>query len=166
MNKGFTLIELITVLALMSILLTVAIIGGLSYQDWAKFNHEETAAEEIFYAAQNELTTLNASNALEVKITSNLLDGDNFDSRYILGQSNDEGTLLSSSIINTIKYDTDKYYSWEEIWNNGNLNNQNLSKQKRTILSLQAVSGDYDKYLDYLSLTGDEKKNLHSIKVL
>ena len=57
-NSGFTLVELIVVLVLMMILLSLVIFGGLSWQDWSRFKHENTVAEDLFYAAQNQLTAL------------------------------------------------------------------------------------------------------------
>ena len=63
-NAGFTLVELIVVLLLMSILLGATLFAGLGWQDWSQFRHEEACAENIFYAAQNQLTELDSSGAL------------------------------------------------------------------------------------------------------
>ena len=85
-NSGFTLVELIVVLVLMAIVLGVTVSAGLGWQDWAKFNHEDTMAEEIFFAAQNQLSELDASGALENKNNAPLLKtGENgYDSNIVL----------------------------------------------------------------------------------
>ncbi len=36
-NAGFTLVELVIVLALMVILLSITITGGLAWQEWSRF---------------------------------------------------------------------------------------------------------------------------------
>ena len=57
-NYGFTLVEMIVVLVLLMILITLSIGGLFAWQDWSRFKQENTSAELIFYAAQNQLNDL------------------------------------------------------------------------------------------------------------
>ena len=75
-NKGFTLVELIVVLVLMAILFSVAAVGILGWIDWVTFTKENGTAEDIFYAAQNQLTDLDSSGALNRRVTSEI-EGNN-----------------------------------------------------------------------------------------
>ena len=71
-QKGFTLVELIVVLVIMVILLSLGIGGILAWQDWSKFKKENTAAETIFYALQNQFTEYDASGVFDDKITDEI----------------------------------------------------------------------------------------------
>ena len=147
-DKGFTLVELVVVLALMAIILSITIFSGLAWQDYARFNHEEATAEDIFFAAQNQLTELDASGAMEGKIQSALYaEGTtNYDSDYVLATAANHDTVFDNKIIyenGTSEGDTLKYM-WDDIWDSFKANK---TKQNGTILKLSAVNGDYDKYL-------------------
>ena len=145
-NSGFTLVELIVVLVLVTILISLTIFGGLAWQDWTKFKHENTTAESIFYAAQNQITELDMSGALKKK-TSVLLNGDDYDTKYVLGKYRTSST--SGELYFDI-FDDDKEYTWDNIWENGT-SNVNKDKVDKTIIRLTANSGDYDEYLKYKS---------------
>ena len=148
-NKGFTLVELIVVLVLIAILSSLALFGGLAWQDWAKFNHEDTMAEEIFFAAQNQLSELDASGALENKINAPLLK---------TGENGYDSNIVLNSIIESVVYkregDTEYTYDLNNIWNktgsdttsNANSESASVSKEK-VLIRLTAKSGDYDDYL-------------------
>lgn len=59
-NAGFTLVELLTVVAILIILMAVAAINVIKYQRDLKGKESDSAAKEIFIAAQNHLTAANA----------------------------------------------------------------------------------------------------------
>ncbi len=138
-NSGFTLIELLVVLVLLGILLSVTIVGGLAWQDWAQFRQEEAVAEEIFFAAQNQMTDLDASGALNYKITSELKKGSDdthtYNSMFYI--SNFENVVYAKN------GDVEASYKLSDVWKN-----LNPQTEPGTILKLQASAGDYEAYLD------------------
>lgn len=135
-NSGFTLIELLVVLILLGILLSVTIVGGLAWQDWAQFRHEEAVAEEIFYAAQNQLTELDSSGALYYNVTKELEKGATGSNKY-------NSTYMIPEFENVVyKAGENGKYRLNTIWIN-----TNLTTEPGELLKLQASAGDYDKYL-------------------
>ena len=139
-NKGFTLVELLVVLVLMSIMLGATLFAGLGWQDWAQFRHEEAVAEEIFYAAQNQLTELDSSNALYRKVARPLMNSEtkgDYKSNY----------LLSNNVFEEIVYkkngNADVKYKMDSIWINSN-----KDKDPGKLVRLKANANEYDKYLD------------------
>lgn len=152
-NKGFTLVELIVVLALMAILLSITIFSGLAWQDYSRFNHEEAVAEDIFFAAQNQLTEFDASGAMEGRVQSPLWksgtkDYVSGDKGYVLATANNTD-LLHSIIYKNGTSDSDVIkYNWDNIWKEYLKGaNNDTANQKATIVRLVAEKGDYDKYL-------------------
>lgn len=55
-NKGFTLVELIVVMAMMLLLSTLSVAGILEYQDYANYKRVNSYAQTLFVAAQSQLT--------------------------------------------------------------------------------------------------------------
>ena len=79
-NSGFTLVELIVVLVLMTIMLSVTLFGALGWIDWSRFQQENSNAEVIFYAAQNQLTSMDASGSIKRMLSDIRTDDDeNYD---------------------------------------------------------------------------------------
>ena len=64
-NKGFTLVEMIVTLVVLSILLSLSIAGLLAWQDWSNFNRENECAQILYIAAQNQLAEFGADGRLE-----------------------------------------------------------------------------------------------------
>ncbi|MCR4837589.1 MAG: prepilin-type N-terminal cleavage/methylation domain-containing protein, partial [Eubacterium sp.] len=169
-NAGFTLIELVVVLALMAILLSVTIFGGLAWQDWMRFQHEDSVAEELFFAAQNQLVELDASGATERVVERPLLQADgSFDGEYVLASfSGESGELPKEGKLTSIipqNGGDEERLSWETLWAKseepGAAIGLNVNMQDRkTILSLSARSGDYEKYLTYKSASADVRRDM------
>ena len=118
-NRGFTLVEMIVTMMLLSILLTISVMGLMAWQDWSDFNQANEYAETMFLAAQNQLSEYNANGTLEdfAKQTKNLSpDAVNLDSIY---------------------YEEGKAYSDESVW---------VTVNKGTLVSVRANKGDYSLY--------------------
>ena len=174
-NKGFTLVELIVVLILMTILLSVAIFGGLAWQDWSRFQHEDSVAEEIFFAAQNQLIEFDSSGAMERNVIRVIRDGDGYQNKYVVAYSykGNDGSINLSERITLAKIKDDTYstgYAWNTIWANNDESaeaiglNTNLSKETRSIITLSAKTGDY---ADYLKIkAGDNSVSLDEGTIL
>ena len=118
-NRGFTLVEMIVTMMLLSILLTISVMGLMAWQDWSDFNQANEYAETMFLAAQNQLSEYNANGTLEdfAKQAKNLNpDAVNLDSIY---------------------YEEGKAYSDESVW---------VTVNKGTLVSVRANKGDYSRY--------------------
>lgn len=144
-RRGFTLVELVVVLAMMAILLSVTTVGVLGWIDWATFRSEETAAQDIFYAAQNQLTELDASNSLNTRVMNKLTASEAtetaFQTKYLLAK----GTTSDSynKYLKDMKKSDGSSYVWGDMWVDGN-----LGSESRSIIRLTSKSGDYTRYLN------------------
>ena len=118
-NRGFTLVEMIVTMMLLSILLTISVMGLLAWQDWSDFNQANEYAETMFLSAQNQLSEYNANGTLEdfAKQTESL---------------NPEIVNLDS-----IYYEEGKAYTEDSVW---------VTKDKGTLVSVRADKGDYSRY--------------------
>lgn len=128
-NRGFTLVEMIVTMMLLSILLTISVMGLMAWQDWSDFNQANEYAETMFLAAQNQLSEYNANGTLEdfAKQTKNF--------------SPVEVKLDS------IYYEEGQAYSDDSVW---------VTVNKGTLVSVRANKGDYSLYAagkDTTSLT-------------
>lgn len=118
-NRGFTLVEMIVTMMLLSILLTISVMGLLAWQDWSDFNQANEYAETMFLSAQNQLSEYNANGTLEdfAKQTKNYSPA---------------GVKLDS-----IYYEEGKAYTEDSVW---------VTKDKGTLVSVCANKGDYSLY--------------------
>ena len=170
-NKGFTVVELVVVLILMTILLSLTIFGGLAWQDWTRFKSENATAEDIFYALQNQLTEYENGGATEQRVIFPLQNegGENkpngFNNEYVLAYytaaTPEQSEITGDTQLKRINDDVYSSYEWETIWKTQNVvgniigTNQNSDKENRTIVKLTALSGDYSqKYLPYKAGNG------------
>ncbi|MFR5953779.1 MAG: prepilin-type N-terminal cleavage/methylation domain-containing protein [Coprococcus sp.] len=118
-NRGFTLVEMIVTMMLLSILLTISVMGLMAWQDWSDFNQANEYAETMFLSAQNQLSEYNANGTLEdfAKQTKNF--------------SPVEVKLDS------IYYEEGQAYSDDSVW---------VTVNKGTLVSVRANKGDYSLY--------------------
>lgn len=118
-NRGFTLVEMIVTMMLLSILLTISVMGLMAWQDWSDFNQANEYAETMFLSAQNQLSEYNANGTLEdfAKQTKNYSPA---------------GVKLDS-----IYYEEGKAYTEDSVW---------VTKDKGTLVSVRANKGDYSRY--------------------
>lgn len=150
-QKGFTLVELIVVLVIMVILLSLGIGGILAWQDWSKFKKENTAAETIFYALQNQFTEYDASGVFDDKITDEIaLDA------YLIAEKDPLSPKYKKYFDNSsITYEENKYYKWEPDSNDGialwantpTTTGIDKSIYQGDIYCIYAKKDDYDRYL-------------------
>ena len=138
-QKGFTLIELIVTLALLTIILGIGTFGIFGWIDWSTFKKENSAAEEIFYAAQNQLTELDSSGALYRRVTSVLESESDYNARILLAKGTD--TFEMGPFFTSLKASNGDSYDWSEIWYN-----QNDNKEPRTIVRLTVGKGAFSDY--------------------
>ena len=72
-QKGFTLVELIVVLAILSILASVGVMSLIGYIDKARFDNNEQNAQNIYQAVQTALVRKKNSGEMEKWITETLM---------------------------------------------------------------------------------------------
>lgn len=177
-NAGFTLVELVVVLVLITILMGVTVFGGLAWQDWMRFQHEDSVAEEVFFTAQNQLVELDASGATDRKFGVLKTRGA-YQSDYVLASRGDGADDSFDGALTSIIGSDGETYAWDTVWKSSTESGASLGlnvnqKGTRTILKLSAKSGDYDRYLAYqaadatrrqamLESTGDDSINLGTV---
>ena len=161
-NKGFTLVELVVVLVLLTILISLSVVGLLSWQDYSQFKQENANAETIFYAVQNQFMEYSSGGCFEEKVTKRVeaLDNHKVASPDNIGPF-DGGSVLYGSKSNG------EYYKWEPdgsntgiaIWGNTPSSVDEIEKKKYqgSIYYISAEKGDYDKYLS--KTLGDDKED-------
>lgn len=118
-NRGFTLVEMIVTMMLLSILLTISVMGLMAWQDWSDFNQANEYAENMFLAAQNQLSEYNANGTLEdfAKQTKNFSPAE--------------------VKLDSIYYEEGQAYSDDSVW---------VTVNKGTLVSVRANKGDYSLY--------------------
>lgn len=119
-NRGFTLVEMIVTMMLLSILLTISVMGLMAWQDWSDFNQANEYAETMFLAAQNQLSEYNANGTLEdfAKQTKNFSPAE--------------------VKLDSIYYEEGQAYSDDSVW---------VTVNKGTLVSVRANKGDYSLYV-------------------
>ena len=118
-NRGFTLVEMIVTMMLLSILLTISVMGLMAWQDWSDFNQANEYAETMFLAAQKQLSEYNANGTLEdfAKQTKNFSPAE--------------------VKLDSIYYEEGQAYSDDSVW---------VTVNKGTLVSVRANKGDYSLY--------------------
>lgn len=118
-NRGFTLVEMIVTMMLLSILLTISVMGLMAWQDWSDFNQANEYAETMFLSAQNQLSEYNANGTLE--------DFAKQTKKYSPAKVK----------LDSIYYEEGKAYTEDSVW---------VTKEKGTLVSVCANKGDYSLY--------------------
>ena len=118
-NRGFTLVEMIVTMMLLSILLTISVMGLMAWQDWSDFNQANEYAETMFLSAQNQLSEYNANGTLE--------DFAKQTKKYSPAKVK----------LDSIYYEEGKAYTEDSVW---------VTKDKGTLVSVRANKGDYSLY--------------------
>ncbi len=118
-NRGFTLVEMIVTMMLLSILLTISVMGLMAWQDWSDFNQANEYAETMFLSAQNQLSEYTANGTLE--------DFAKQTKKYSPAKVK----------LDSIYYEEGKAYTEDSVW---------VTKDKGTLVSVCANKGDYSLY--------------------
>lgn len=133
-NHGFTLVELLVTLTVLSIVITLSAFGLIAWQEWSTFKKQNEYAQTLFIAAQNQLAEYSANGKLKDLQNDFKTDGA-YDSQYIL----DVTTLVNSE---GNQYDLTNV--WPESKDKGNETER--KKYQGTIIHLQADAGEYSQY--------------------
>lgn len=143
-NKGFTLIEMIVTITVLSIVLGLTVSGMISWQDWANFKKENEYAQTLFVAAQNQLAEYSADGRLK-ELQESFAESEE---DYVVGTNyySKVGTNLTDNIASLIGEDGNGYDLKKIFPNSADKTDATLYQDE--IVSLRAQTGDYQKYLD------------------
>ncbi|MCR4642546.1 MAG: type II secretion system GspH family protein [Lachnospiraceae bacterium] len=132
-NAGFTLVEMIAVMVIMVILLSLTAVGIMSWQDWSKMKELNAHAEDIFLAAQSQLSAYSASGSMEREVLETVSSNGVYDASV---------KLLESGEVSAITDPEGNSYEWNKIWKSDSADYQG------TILSISSRPGDFEKFLN------------------
>jgi len=132
-NKGFTLVELIVVLILLSILLGLSTMAIIKWQDWSLYNQQQETAQTLYYAAQNQLSEYEANGTLQ-EFAASLRDSNDdylreLDEAALTALTNGEGVA----------------YSLDSIWPESD-GKSSEDKYRDSIVTAICKKGDYEAY--------------------
>lgn len=92
-RKGFSLVEMLTAVAILAILVSISIVGVIGYMNNLKATEMDSAARQIFVAAQNHLTQAKASGQWDAFV-SNPTGSTTTDSGITLDEARTIGELI------------------------------------------------------------------------
>lgn len=130
-NKGFTLVEMIVVLVILAILLGVSTMGVIAWQQWAYFNKQNEYAQEMFIAAQNQLTEYDANGSLELLADS---------------LKTDTGEMIRELDVTTLTNNQGTAYKLDEVWYES-LDKEEKTKYQGTLVYASCKKGDFFDYV-------------------
>lgn len=67
-NSGFTMVEMVVVIVVITIVAGLTVSGIIAWQDWARFKKENETAQTLFVAAQNQLSEYGANGRLDAMV--------------------------------------------------------------------------------------------------
>lgn len=138
-RSGFTLVELIVVMIILSILLTLSVMGILAWQDWSRFRQQNEYAQDIFVAAQNQLNEYSANGKLK-ELYEYMIDeeADDINLGFELTEDRLKRIVVDESLN---KYNPDAL--WPESVSNGKTEKQ---KYQDKIISVRVDKDMYSRY--------------------
>ncbi|MDO5155032.1 MAG: prepilin-type N-terminal cleavage/methylation domain-containing protein [Eubacteriales bacterium] len=142
-HKGFTLIEMVVVMAILSILLGLSVVGMLGWQDWADFNRQNEYAQTLFLAAQSQLAEYSESGQLG----------------QLEQMMKDEHEDYSNVIDPTTLRTENGLYELDKVW----YQSGGDSAYQTSICSVSAQAGDYSKYMQGQKTASDTAPILFQI---
>ena len=142
-NQGFTLVEMVVTLVVLSIMLSLSIGGLLAWQDWSDFQKENEYAQTLYIAAQNQLSEFSADGRLaelQESLSGGLVDDKTGNQYEAVGLNlTDSVSLLKDT--DGVAYSLDALYP-------ESIGKDNVKMYQDEIVSLRAKTGDYQLYLD------------------
>ena len=106
-NGGFTMVEMLAVVAILIILLGVSMVSVVRYRDLLKITELDNAAREIYMAAENRAVLLSGARRLNNQVrTAGAEDG----GRYYVSKSSLNAELLTSGSIDPALLDGGDFY--------------------------------------------------------
>jgi prepilin-type N-terminal cleavage/methylation domain-containing protein len=129
-KNGFTLVEMVVTLAVLSILLAVSVFGLIGWQENTRYNKQNEYAQTLFVAAQNQLSEYSRNGTLEKfqkKITAK--NGDYSRTLKVEELTNGDGEAYTKS----------------DVWYEGK-DKTDASKYQGTICYVSCMEGDYTEY--------------------
>ena len=146
-DAGFTLVELVVVLALFMILLGLSAMSILAWQDWSDFKKENDTARNLFVAAQNYL-----SNASENGELSEIAA----DTYFATEEENGEEQFINDCEVdlNLIELTENVTVSADDVWTTAN---------QGTVVRVSCEAGDYTKYSSNASSVSNSAQLLFRI---
>lgn len=146
-NKGFTLVEMIISMAILSILLSLSVFSLFAWQDWSNFNRENEYAQVLFIAAQNQLAEFGADGRLK-EMQESLSGGAASDDEIDDGENKYDAVGLNLiDNISMIRSPEGDSYELDTIYPESE-GKAEPGLYQDEIVSLRAETGDYKKYLD------------------
>ena len=144
-NKGFTLVEMIVTIVVMTIMVSLSVFGLLKWQDWSNFKRENEYAQILYIAAQNQLAEFSADGRLSEMQES--LSGKQDDDLDISGKVYSAVGLNITDSISQITDSEGNAYTLENLFPES-AGKETESLYQDEIVSLRAETGEYLKYLD------------------
>lgn len=142
-NNGFTLVEMVVTLVILSILLSLSVAGLIAWQDWANFNRQNEYAQILYIAAQNQLAEFGADGRL-AELQESLSGGFPEDKA---GKQYDAVGLNLTDSISLLRNSEGEAYSLALIYpESKDKQKENLYQDE--IVALRAETGEYAKYLE------------------
>lgn len=142
-HHGFTLVEMVVTLVVLSIMLSLSVSGLLAWQDWSDFQKENEYAQTLYIAAQNQLSEFSADGRLaelQESLSGGLVDDKTGNQYEAVGLNlTDSVSLLKDT--DGVAYSLDALYP-------ESVGKDNVKKYQDEIVSLRAKTGDYQLYLD------------------
>jgi prepilin-type N-terminal cleavage/methylation domain-containing protein len=130
-EKGFTLVEMIVTMAVLSILLSVSVFGLIAWQENARFTQQNEYAQTLFVAAQNQMTEYSRNGILE-RFQTKITDAGGSYERVldVTGLTDGQGNI----------------YTKDQVWYEGSDKGNNASRYQGELCYVSCKAGDYELY--------------------
>lgn len=152
-GRGFTLVEMVVTIVVMTIVASLSVFGLIKWQEWSEFKKVNEYAQTLFIASQNQLAEFGANGRLSEMKES--LSGGRYDD---LDTGDKVYGSVGLNITDSLSQITDpegNAYSLEKVFPESS-GKKAQSLYQDEIISLRAETGEY---LQYLENPGAMKEN-------